>query len=219
MKSLLIHLTVLIFCFCSVQGFSAPAGNDLTADSTAKKEVSNSLKKGMWAIQFAIGSNFNITNFDGMTFSLKSQLSPNSALRLGFRGSYEKTENDTNTAINVINNSFGVNLVYMYYLNPKKEFNIYGYAGGTYTYRGYSRHTEFSDDNNYQWETGILLGAGAEFFVFEQMSLFAEYSYKFLFGKNESKSVSSNDPDDYMSSYNTISLNPDYVNFGLSVYF
>ena len=119
-----------------------------------------------------------------MTFSLKSQLSPNSALRLGFRGSYEKTENDTNTAINVINNSFGVNLVYMYYLNPKKEFNIYGYAGGTYTYRGYSRHTEFSDDNNYQWETGILLGAGAEFFVFEQMSLFAEYSYKFLFGKN-----------------------------------
>ena len=173
MKSLLIHLTVLIFCFCSVQGFSAPAGND----------------------------------------------SPNSALRLGFRGSYEKTENDTNTAINVINNSFGVNLVYMYYLNPKKEFNIYGYAGGTYTYRGYSRHTEFSDDNNYQWETGILLGAGAEFFVFEQMSLFAEYSYKFLFGKNESKSVSSNDPDDYMSSYNTISLNPDYVNFGLSVYF
>ena len=212
-------LIVLNFFYPSVRAYSEPAVSDLTADSTGKKEVSNSLKNGMWAIQFAIGSNFNITNFEGMTFSLKRQFSPNSALRLGFRASYDKTENDTNTSINIINNSFEVNLVYMYYLNPKKEFNIFGYAGGTYIYEGSSRHSETSNDNYYQWQTGLLLGAGAEFFVFEQMSLFAEYSYRFLYGKSVYKSVDSYNPNVYNNTYNQISLNPDYVNFGLSVYF
>jgi hypothetical protein len=53
--------------------------------SQAQNEPSenNSLKEGVWAMQFGISSNFTLTSFQGSTLALKYQLSDRDAIRGG----------------------------------------------------------------------------------------------------------------------------------------
>lgn len=141
-------------------------------------------------------------------------------MRLGFNGSYNKTEYDTNSLINEQYKSFGLNLIFMYYLNPNSKFNIYGYLGGQYLYSGQSLDNEYESVFINNWSLGPILGVGAEYFVFNQLSLFAEYSYSFNFGEEESVSQRYEYPyEKYELKLNKVSLNPNPVKFGLSVYF
>lgn len=210
---------VLVFIISKQNSFSIEKKNDKNQKDSSNK-VENSLKSGMWGIQFAIGSNFTLYNFDGMTLSIKNQLSSHSSLRLGFNGSYSNTENDTNSSLYDENASFTVNLIYMYYLNPNEEFNIYGYIGGLYSYHFSSYQSDRSQNNSESWDIGPVLGIGTEYFVFKKLSLFAEYNYNFKFGKREYSYAAFFPPyEQIKDNSNRVSLESDYLKFGLSVYF
>ncbi|MDQ3022182.1 MAG: hypothetical protein M3R36_16665 [Bacteroidota bacterium] len=213
----LVRLFILIFIiFINPNHSFTQESVNKTSDSN---EVKNSLKKGMWAIQFGIGSDFTLTNFEGAVLSLKYQLASKTALRLSFNGNYFKRENDTNDYNYSQSNSLGVNMIFMYYLNPKSRFNIFAYAGGAYyySYEAGQNPSEYQDLS--RWTVGPVLGAGAEFFVFKQLSLFAEYSYSFRFGKEEYFSHEYFMGNQQRITDNIIYMSNNTVKFGLPVYF
>jgi len=70
-KFLKILLIVNLFFIFSHISYSEEIDTTKTNVSKDKKEERNYLKKGAWALQFAIDQNFTLTNFDGSTLSLK----------------------------------------------------------------------------------------------------------------------------------------------------
>jgi len=96
-----------------------------------KHRQKNSLKKGMWSVQFAISDNFTLSNFDGAAISVKRHFSRHLALRLEFDGSYSKDEDDQSRFSNV-GKSIRFNLIMIYYFQTKEKFTAYGYLGGNY---------------------------------------------------------------------------------------
>ncbi len=214
----IIFFAVIISLVSSQYILSQVTDSFSSQDSSAKKKSDiNSLKKGFWSIQFAINSNFTLGNFDDATLSLKRHLSSHSALRIGFNGNYSLEKNDTNDVIRSGNSYFGVNLIYMYYINPSDNFNIYGFAGGKYSYSGFLSQNIYGYDKADRWEAGALTGIGTEYFIFRKLSLFAEYSYIFNFGKV--KNISANYTDKYENSRSITTLKSENVKFGLAVYF
>lgn len=215
------YITPFIFIIMiSSQSFSQPSLqnlNDRIEPENKEEESKNSLKKGRWAIQFGIGSNFSLENFEGAAISLKRQFSKHFGLRLSVLGNFQNITEDTGN-VESQNKSLGTNLCAIYYLNPKDKFNVYGYLGFRYNY-SYLYH--YTDENYYYetktWETGPLLGAGAEYFIYKKFSVFAEYSYKFAFGKRY-ESYSNNNLVDNRE-FNTVNISSDQLKFGLSVYF
>lgn len=176
----------------------------------------NSLKSGMWAIQFAIGSNFTLKNFEDASLSIKKQLSDKTALRLSFTGMYNKRERSINETVNMTR-SFGCNVIFVYYLNPTEDFIIYLNSGPEYSYAYNSEKGTGFFNRNKLWSFGLTAGLGSEYFVFEELSLFAEYSYLFSYGKqeflNQSSGTTSTSTDEITSFQQKI------VKFGISVYF
>lgn len=217
-KVLSLILFILIF-YCQTVYGQIPAAE--VKDSSKNNTVENSLHSGSWALQFAIGSNFTLHNFDGLSISLKRHFSSKFGLRLGLSGSYSNEESEEDTSINTANSkSFIVNLIALYYLNPKKPFNMYLYSGGlySYSYGFYRSYENFSD--NVSWNIGLLIGAGAEYFIFKEFSIFAEYSYKFTFGKMERRYDYYFDPyPETVEKRNITDFSSDPAKFGISVYF
>jgi len=188
-------------------------------DTTYNK---NSLENGKWALQFGISDNLTLSNFNGATLSVKRQLSDKSALRLSFKGNYKWVGYDNFNFYVYEYLLFTADLLYMYYLNPSDLINIYGYAGAGYS-REYLYDNGYIRDgyrNTFEYSIGPSIGAGAEYFVFKSMSVFAEYNFDFRFGKKdfyENGIISSANP-----IYKTLNINEfiyDNVKFGLSVYF
>ena len=212
-------LNFILIIYCQSVSGQMPAAE--VNDSSKSNNVENSLHPGSWAIQFAIGSNFTLYNFDGLSISLKRHFSSNFGLRLGISGSYYNDDTDIDTSFYTANSkSFNVNLIALYYLNPKKPFNIYLYSGGLYSYSyEFNRvYEQFSDIKN--WNTGLLIGAGAEYFIFKEFSIFAEYNYKFTFGKLERRYDYYFDPYPETVEKRTITdFSSDPAKFGISVYF
>jgi len=207
-------LTFLIFTVCLL--ISQESNSRKHSDSTNK----NSLKSGMFAIQFAIGSDFTLTNFEGAVFSAKYHFSPKAAVRASFYGSYseltsESIEYDFNGSY-----SIGGNLIFMYYINPKDVFNIYGYAGGQYLLAESTYENNSVYNNVTEWTIGPVLGAGAEYFIFKQFSAFAEYSFSFKFGQLISTNILYYPPNTNIEIiYDKTRFESNYVKFGVSVYF
>ncbi len=65
---------------------------------------------------------------------------------------------------------------------------------------------------------GPKLGAGAEYFIFKSMSLFAEYNYIFGFGSEE-YSENYNGNVNFYNNDDITFFRKDNVKFGLSYYF
>lgn len=216
-KLILVALFSLIFLRTL---YSQDVDSKKITASSDENEEHNFLKKGKWALQFAIDENFTLINFDGATLSIKRHFSKRTALRFSFNGSYFKYENDTNNSMYSKQVAAGFNLIFIYYLNPNEEFNIYGYAGGQYSYRYNSSAGLYDFSNRTSSSAGPVLGAGAEYFVFRRLSLFAEYSYAFNFGKDKSLDQTTIPSFEQIeSTYDIVSLNANAVKFGLSVYF
>ena len=188
-------------------------------DTTYKK---NSLENDKWTLQFGISDNLTLSNFNGATLSVKRQFSDKSALRLGFKGKYNEVRYDKSNYYKYQYFLFTADLIYMYYINPFDIIKIYGYAGA-----GFSREHIYDNGYSYdgfkntsEYSFGPSLGAGVEYFVFNSMSVFAEYNFDFRFGKKdfyENGIISSANP-----IYKTLNINEftyDNVKFGLSVYF
>ncbi|MEO8446943.1 MAG: hypothetical protein ABI528_05575 [bacterium] len=151
-----------------------------------KHREKNSLKKGMWSVQFAISENFTLSSFDGAAISVKRHFSKHIALRLEFDGSYYKDEDDQSRFYNE-GKSVGFNLILMYYLHTREKFSAYGYLGGNYNYNSLLSMENLNGTESLRRTVsgGSVIGAGAEYFIFRKFSLFAEYSYRFNFGNEK----------------------------------
>jgi len=129
----------------------------LQAQDTSSER--NSLKAGVWAMQFGISSNFTLTSFQGSTIAFKYQLSDKNALRVGITingstnsgnsaatGSVTDTsygsipENSSTDAANV---SFVIQ--YLNYMNPSGPVHFYLGLGPSISYN----YSHSSSDNSY----------------------------------------------------------------------
>ena len=218
-------LIVILFLSLSGNLLSREKNHFFTKPDDDTTNSKNSLENSKWALQFGISDNLTLSNFNGATLSVKRQFADQSALRLSFKGKYNSVENDQSGFVKYEYALFTAELIYMYYLNPFDKIDkikIYGYAGAGYTY-------EYIYDNNYKYDVfentfeysvGPSIGAGAEYYVFKSMSVFAEYNFEFRFGKKdfyENGLIGTLNP-----IYKTLSINTfnyDNVKFGLSVYF
>ncbi|MBS1552281.1 MAG: hypothetical protein JST15_09475 [Bacteroidetes bacterium] len=217
----IIFFAVIISIVSSQNILSQVIDSFSSQDSSAKRKTDiNSLKKGFYSIQFAINSNFTLGNFDDATLSIKRHLSSHSALRLSFSGNYVLQENDNNDFLKESEAYYSVNLIYIYYLNPLDIFNVYGFTGCNYSFGNSLREYTNGYSKSKYLSYGPLVGIGTEYFIFRKLSLFAEYSYSFNFGKTTTTSDNYSDPfEKSESSSSTINFHSENVKFGLAVYF
>jgi len=191
---------------------------------------------GKFALQFQIDDNFNLTNFQGTTFSGKYHFGSRSAVRLGISVDllsvdYESTETLLDTSLTNSSNGnqdgFGINLKMQYIHYIPGINNIVFFLGGgpfmslnnTTAERNYpdtdpvnSRKDEI---NNFT--VGIDLLIGVEWMFSKSMSLSAEYGIQFYHDSHTTKSE-----DIHLKRESTeeqLRIAKGDLNFGLSVYF
>ncbi|MBK8554016.1 MAG: hypothetical protein IPL53_24405 [Ignavibacteria bacterium] len=220
MKSFLLNSILILTIFSSAVNSNAQTTGNKSSDSVlAKEEVKNSLRQGQWALMFGIGSNFTLTNFEDAMIAGKYQFSSKSALRLDFNLDYYNEQDADEDFTDFQDRTYGGNLSFLYCINPKGRFNIYFTLGINYQYHysfnGSSGTSAYSEST--YWITGPKAGAGAEFFIFQSMSVFAEYNYLLGFGKQ--KFTQSDGFSIDSRNFNISRFRSDYAKFGLSVYF
>lgn len=211
MKTFLLKSFLIISVSISISNlsFSQDSVKKSSDSAKTKDETSNSLKAKEWAIMFAIGADFKLTNFNDATIAVKYQISQKSALRIDFDVNYY------NSSKHIYNESGSLsgNFSYLYYLNPNEKFNVYFNLGIKLRINdGYPQNIDSTWNS---WLLGPRIGAGAEYFVFRKMSLFAEYNYFFGFGEMKVYQKIRFGSKKYILT----SFSKDNVKFGLSVYF
>lgn len=174
----------------------------------------NSLIEGSWALQFQIGSNFNLSAFQGLAISAKRHYTANNALRLGVsinsltmnkdESALSKSTSDTSSGkLSGDDISFSINIVGMYlrYITFHKNINVfygfgpligYGYYFSEASYENeylvngsiYKSKSKNSSNSISFGTTGIL---GVEWFFSPEMSLHAEYGIEAFYHFYKSK--------------------------------
>jgi hypothetical protein len=188
----------------------------VTVCSRAQDTLSerNSLKAGVWALQFGISSNFTLTSFQGSTFSIKYQLSDKAAIRGGISisgstnsGNGTASGKNADTSIgsfpaNSSSSSQGISFIlqYLWYMNPSGPIHFFIGLGPSVSYSYLQSNTKNAyDDETYmqvytqsssstQWGTGATGSVGIEWFPSQWFSLRAEYgeSLQYKWGSNTS---------------------------------
>lgn len=191
---------------------------------------------GKFALQFQISDNFNLTNFQGTTFSGKYHLGKRDAVRLGLSLDFGDSELDGQTnqfdtvnvaKINATQNSFGFNVKaqYIKYLIETNTVAFFSGVGPFFSYNETTNKTNSEgtpEDKNYrnsadQYSLGLDLLLGVEWFFTKNMSLSAEYGLKFMY---RSRTNSYNSEIIAGSTNETsYSITGNDINFGISVYF
>lgn len=239
MNKIIWLLVVVIFLSVTKNSLSQEISD--TVKNKKIESVKNSLEKGKWALQFTIDQNFTLSNFEGSIASVKKQLSPNRALRLGlslefFHNKSEQRENtrtDTTHPDNGKHTDFSVFIypTYLFYVNPQEMINLYFGAGitlgGRYHWTenkqdliiGYNYYYNYS--RSYSYGGGLTGAVGVEFFPLKNFSIIAEYFASFQYSHSIEKNIR-----DYPGDFRQTESNSDSfeffgkrVNFGLSVYF
>ena len=170
----------------------------------------NALKPGAWALEFAIGSNFTLSAFQGSSISVKYLTSNTNAWRAGITISGVSLDNtnlslpiqaDTNT--NSVSNSGsssseGVTLKvqYLWYFNTEGITHFYTGLGPRFDYS--HNHTDqqniiktssltnvvwtnqTTSGTTNSWSVGASAIAGVEYFPAKLFSLHAEYSVSLI---------------------------------------
>ena len=166
----------------------------------------DTLRRGAWALQFGVGSNFTLTSFQGSLIGCQYHYSPCSALRLSlsFNGQFgdntsvgttnqSGTLSSLNSNDNASHNST-VSLVIqnVWYVNPGDVVHAYFAAGPEMTYAHmYSQSsgvqqavppstnwsTNSAETTNATWGAGARGAVGAEWFAVRWLSLHAEYLF------------------------------------------
>jgi opacity protein-like surface antigen len=191
---------------------------------------------GKFALQFQINENFTLTNFQGTTFSGKYHLGKKSAIRAGLsisfddaRSERESTINDTlNYFENSENNSIGFTIIsqYLFYLVRTDDIGFYMGSGPTIGF-GHSKGETKLEISDSTFETGsgssdnfnVGLDAiiGVEWSFHKDMTISAEYGIKFYYIHQTSEFETTSRKDKRTNE--AIRLTPNYINFGISVYF
>jgi hypothetical protein len=192
---------------------------------------------GKYALQFQISDNFNLTNFQGTTFSGKYHFSSRDAIRLGLSIDFGNADLDAETnqfdSVNVAeanssSNYFSMTLKtqYIRYFVETDNIGFYGGAGPFITYStstNESKTTGTPNDNHYtdtsnNFVLGVDFIAGVEWFFTKNMSLSAEYGFNFSYKSRTSEREIESGP--YSNSNQKLySFSGNDINFGISVYF
>lgn len=189
-----------------------------------------------FALQFQISQNFNLSSFQGTTFSGKYNFGRRSVVRLGLSVDMidvksEFTNNRLDTSVVFSGSSqqnvlgFNVKTQYIHYI--PSEHNIVFFVGGG-PFIGYTKGTAESSESAYLPEykrtqkidnfiAGIDLLIGTEWMFTEYMSLSAEYGIRFLYNSRESSST--DNFNEYTSNETIYRISGGDVNFGITVYF
>ena len=192
---------------------------------------------GKFALQFQISDNFNLTNFQGTTFSGKYHFSKRDAIRLGLSLDFGKSDADAETnqfdsvtvaEVNYNSNNFSITFrsQYIRYFVETDGIAFYGGTGPFVTYSTSTNESETtgSPDDKYYKDTNdnFILGvdfiAGVEWFFIKNMSLSAEYGFNFSYRSRTAKREVDNGL--YSNSNEKLyRLSGNDINFGISVYF
>jgi len=214
---------LLLFCLCSVPSTFSQSTSYL--DSL----------DGKFALQFQISDNFQLSNFQGTTFSGKYNFSRRNAVRVGFSVSLNNSDAESNqtfldTTFTVSSdanqNGFGMTIrtQYIHYI-PGMYDIMFFFGGGPFI--GFHNVTNEFNNSNYDptygkqtiddFIAGMDLIVGVEWMFTKNMSLSAEYGIRFSYNSETRKSE-----DDYSVIETTAkryNIDNGDVNFGLSVYF
>jgi hypothetical protein len=146
----------------------------------------DALRKGSWSLQFGVGSNFTLNNFQGATFSGKYQLTNQSALQAGISPSYSRdlTKGAVLYGSDSRKSSIRIAAHYLHYFKPPKRVN--GYIGGGPEF-SYERDRSGSDYSSYVdvWSLGAAFMLGAEWFATKDICFFAEYGVLLEYGSQD----------------------------------
>ncbi len=220
-----INTSVISFCFTFIlfSGFSFSQTSYL--DSL----------EGKYALQFQISDNFNLTNFQGTTFSGKYNFECRSAVRVGLTVNYNNADaNSSETLLdtNIVNttdanqNVFGLTIrtQYIHYV-PTMYDILFFFGGGPFV--GFNSGTNESNANYldpmHRKETlddffaGLDAIVGVEWFFTKNMSLSAEYGLRFTYNSSTRKFE-----DEHSIRESTMKryiIGGGDINFGISVYF
>lgn len=154
-----------------------------------------------YALLFQIGENFNLSSFDGSVISFKYHFENSNALRIGvsISGSSYDEEYSTDSQVFEDNATFlrdnfygRVNIEYLIYNELFKDITFLYGCGPFLAYFNNYTLEENEDQSNYsteetEWNYGLDVKAGFEWFVSTNFSFIAEYSLTFANSINELK--------------------------------
>ncbi|MDH3267831.1 MAG: hypothetical protein OEM46_03145 [Ignavibacteria bacterium] len=192
---------------------------------------------GKFALQFQISDNFQLSNFQGTTFSGKYHFGKMDAIRAGLSIDFGKSDGDAETnqydSVNVAeasynSNNFSMTLKtqYIRYFVETDGIAFYGGTGPFVTYSTSTNESETtgtSNDKHYKdMSDNFILGvdfiAGVEWFFIKNMSLSAEYGFNFSYRSRSSERRIDNGL--YSDSNEKVyRFSGNDINFGITVYF
>ena len=195
--------------------------------------------RGKYALQFQIGSNFQLSSFDGATIAGKYTLPDDNVLRLGFTISGAGTNKDavlsytapiyTQTVVvgKSETKSFGVNLSIQYLFYNKLINNIaFYFGGGPLVGISYGKTNSAASNgyNTYEtitrgWNLGLGFSGGVDWFVSKGLSISAEYNFAASYAKTINNSVMPGNAELEQETTYGYQFGGSNVNLGVSFYF
>jgi len=192
---------------------------------------------GKFALQFQISDNFQLSNFQGTTFSGKYHFSKMDAIRAGLSIDFGRSDADAETnqfdSVNVAevsnnSNNFSMTLKsqYIRYFVETDDIAFYGGIGPFVTYstsKNEGEATGTPNDKHYKdisdnFILGVDFIAGVEWFFIKNMSLSAEYGFNFSYKSRTSEREIDNSI--YSDSNEIVyRFSGNDINFGITVYF
>lgn len=191
------------------------------------------------AVQFQIGSDFSLKNFDGYTFSYKYRLGTSSAFRAGFGisgnsgSSNEKASNLLN--VNGADTDYSrydirIGMQYLKTLSSVNNVQFYLGAGPQIRYisekttnkSAYNSPESRTEENLKTFIGGADILAGVECFVTKNISLSGEYGMQlsYVWTKNTTSSkFSTANESNHETKSNSYRIEPGNARLGVSVYF
>lgn len=191
---------------------------------------------GKFALQFQIADNFQLSSFQGTTFSGKYNFSSRDAIRLGISVSFNDSKSDgTNTRpdTNLVNtssndvNRFNIvlNVQYLYTLTALNDIGFFIGLGPFLKYENnryeqistYEQNSDIRIETSKYYGVGLDVISGVEWMFNKSMSLSAEYGLRFIYLSGEV--VDDREVYRQERNENTFYVTGDNVKFGITVYF
>lgn len=192
---------------------------------------------GKFALQFQISDNFNLTYFQGTSFSGKYHFGKMDAIRTGLSIDFGKSDGDAETnqfdSVNVAeashnssNFSVTIKSQYIRYFVETDNIAFYGGTGPFVTYSTSNHESQITgsptDRNSMEEIDNFILGvdfiAGVEWIFIKNMSLSAEYGFNLSY-RSRTSERKIDDSLYYDSNEKQYRFSGDNINFGISVYF
>ena len=206
----------------------------LTSITIAQTSYLDSLD-GKYALQFQISENFTLSNFQGATISGKYQLGKRSAIRLGVSLYFDDSNMDREATFidtlivqsNAQTNSIGftINSQYIAYMVSTNDIGFYLGSGPEFSFANTDTEVDYSENDQDRngnsssdiYSIGLSGIAGVEWSFYKNMSLSAEYGIKFYYSHRNEKYADEDKSDERTSE--SLKITPNYINFGITIYF